>query len=174
MRFVCDQGCVEEGTKKNPPPRICPEHGSPFVYEKEMKRAPLRAVSDCGSEEARRRGSTLKRGRGFAVTKAQRDKVRDLPCIVTGQDRHEATIHPMHVWDRSRGGCDDPLCVVPGSAEIHRLYDERKLDILPHLLNRGYFKELAHIIEAHEVSPTMLLERVTCQEWRPAETRAAA
>jgi hypothetical protein len=168
--YVCPQGCVEERGMSKPPPGECPGHG-PFVYTKQLKRSgPMRRVSEKRAPQVRKQGSTLKRGRGFAVAPAQREKVRDLPCIVTGQDRNEAVIHPMHLWDRGRGGCDDPLCVVPGRADIHRLYDEYKIDLLPALINGGYFPEMAHVIEAHDVSPTQLLERLTNVRWAPVET----
>lgn len=150
-------------------------HGNPYLTMAQLKpkpRKPLSRVSEGKQKAGKRNG--LKQGKGFAASKAQRDKVRDLRCIVTGLDRFETTIHPMHAWDRSRGGCDHPLCVVPGSAEIHRLYDEKKLDILPALVTNGYFAEMAHVIEAHEVSPTRLIERLTCSEWKPVAVTVSA
>lgn len=39
MRYICPQGCVVEGTKKNPPPRLCSEHGESLVYSKALGRS---------------------------------------------------------------------------------------------------------------------------------------
>lgn len=177
MRFICSQGCVVEGTKQNPPPRICEEHGTPFVYEKEMKRTPLRSVSEAKAAQTGRRGSTLKQGRGFSVTKAQRDKILGLPCIGCGREASEyVAIDPAHLWPRGRGGCDDVLCVGPLCRSVdhscHTLFDNGELDLLPALIDRGYWPEIAHMV-SHEVSPTQVLERLTGQRWQPVEELAA-
>lgn len=107
----------------------------------------------------------MKRGRGFAVTPAQRLAVRDKLCLHCGREG----VDPAHLWDRSRGGCDHPLCVVPLCRECHRKYDEKKLDIAAQLVNvhGGYFAQMAHVIEAHRVSPLRLLERISAIDWRP-------
>lgn len=101
----------------------------------------------------------------LAVSPAQRKSVKGLECLICWKPG----VDPCHVWDRGRGGCDDPLCVVPLCRRHHRLYDEHHLDILPALLNRGYHAELAHVISAHRVSPTLLLERVTGTRWEPVQ-----
>lgn len=77
---------------------------------------------------------------------------------------------PAHLWDRSRGGCDHPLCVVPLCRACHRLFDDHALDILPPLLDGDFFAQMGHVIEVHEVSPLSLLERVTGVRWQPAMT----
>lgn len=91
----------------------------------------------------------------------QRAKVRDERCIYCGKDREQEKIDPAHLWDRSRGGCDDPLCVVPLCRSCHRRYDEKVLDILPVLITFKCFDEMAHVISAHEVSPYRLVARLT-------------
>lgn len=86
-----------------------------------------------------------------------------------------AAVDPAHLWPRGKGGCDDPLCVVPLERRYHRLFDEGKLDLLPALINGAYWPEIAHVIEAHQVSPTQLLERLTGEKWIPrSELEAAA
>jgi hypothetical protein len=104
----------------------------------------------------------------------QRAKVRDAACVVTGLDRYSATIDPMHLVDRSLGGCDDPLCVVPGSRGVHRAYDDGQLDLLPYLAER-FPEELAHAVT--HLGLIGALERITNERWRPVsesiEGRAA-
>ena len=151
---------------------------------KPLKRGgPLRRTSKKTEAAVRRRGSTLKQGRGFAASKAQREKVAGLPCINCGREASEyVAIDPAHLWPRGMGGCDDELCVGPlcrdQAGGCHRLFDEGKLDILAKLIDRGYFAEMGHAIAAHELSPLTLLKRLTGQEWTPVEspltTRGAA
>jgi hypothetical protein len=70
-------------------------------------------------------------------TPEQRERVRDLACIVCG--RHAGSCHPAHVIDRgltSVDAADDvravvPLC--PGLDGCHRAYDDGKLDLSPYL-----------------------------------------
>ncbi len=176
MKFSCPHGCEREQPKSKGHPGSCEAHGETFVYEKALKReAPIRRVSERRAPKARRRGSTLRRGKGFAASPAQREKVRGLPCIFCGREESEYLANdPMHIWPRGKGGCDHELCVVPGCREAngegcHRLFDEGKLDILPALIDRGYQAEMAHPIAEHGVSPTLLLERLTGQRWQPVE-----
>jgi hypothetical protein len=122
--------------------------------------------------EVRRRGSTLKQGRGFGCTYAQREKVRGLPCVGCGKGASEyRAIDPAHLWPKGMGGCDDPLCVIPLCRDIgggcHRLFDLGELDLLPKLIARKYFPELAHATTAHELGPLSLLERTTGITWQP-------
>lgn len=72
----------------------------------------------------------------------QRAKVRDQRCIVCGRDG----VTPMHVIDRSLGGDDDPLAVVPGCADCHRAYDEQGLDLSPYL-EPNHRAEAAYAVE---------------------------
>lgn len=152
-------GCERRiGMSKAHIPQTC-DHDNLLVYVNSLGR---------GSSKSRKRSGGIS-----PASAAQREKVRDARCIVTGKDRHEATIHPAHLWDRGRGGCDDPLCVIPLAAEIHRPYDEKKFDLLPHLILHNCFAEMAHVIEDHRVSPTLLLERLTGTRWTPVERAAA-
>lgn len=149
---------------------ICPEHNVPLKTGMQAKpRKPLRRVSEKREAQVRHQGSTLKRGRGFAASRVQRNKVRDMSCVCCGLDRYEATIDPAHLWDRGRGGCDHILCVVALCRRCHDLYDNHGLDLLPRLLACGLYEEIAHPIRAHGVSLTTLLERVTNRRWVPVE-----
>jgi len=170
VRYVCDQGCMEEGTKKNPPPRTCPTHGSPFVYEKQLRRStPLKAVSGGNQEAVRRRGSTLKRGKGFEASPQQREKVKRMPCLACGREATEdgrVTIDPAHVWPQGKGGCKDPDCVFPlcraADYSCHTLFDEGKLDLLPRLAEQAesWATEIAHPILCHGVTLIELVRRL--------------
>jgi hypothetical protein len=157
-------------------PERCEEHGNRFLTEaqkiaSEKPRATLRPVSEkrAAEEEAGTRprsyGSTLKQtATGFTAAPAQRAKVKDAISIISG----EGPCDPVHIWDRRLGGCDDPLCVFPATRFEHREYEEKRLDILPALVAGGYFAEMAHVIEAHDVSPKRLLERLTGRDdYRP-------
>lgn len=125
-----------------------------------------------------RRNSTLKRGPGFAVTKAQRDKVRGLPCVGCGREASTyVAIDPAHIWSEGCR-CTSPLCIFPLCRDIqggcHVPYDRRELDLLSKLIDRGYYAELGHIISAHQVSPLTLIQRLTGTEWQAVERRAVA
>jgi hypothetical protein len=171
MHHRTPSGCCEKdiGSSRAHIPHYC-EHKELYVYTKQIKRsAPLRRVSEKRMGEVRHRGSTLKQGKGFAVTKAQRDKVRDQYCLSCGRDPAEAKIDPAHLWPRGMGGCDAADCVVPLCRDCHRLYDAHKLDLLPALLAGGFWTELAHPTAAHEVSPTVLVERLTSQRYVPVD-----
>lgn len=95
-----------------------------------------------------RNGSTLKRKaskpKARAVspaTPSQRAKIRGLLCIVCGS----ANVTPTHLIDRSIGGGDDPLDVVPCCPGCHRSYDEGGLDLLP-FLEPDWREELAQAV----------------------------
>jgi hypothetical protein len=159
-------GCCEReiGMSKAHIPQSC-EHGRPFKYVHGLER------SEKGTS-ARKPRRAMKRGKGFAVAPKQREKVKGLPCVGCGAEANEWTIlvDPAHLWPRGKGGCDDPLCVVPlcrlpDGNGCHRLFDEGRLDLLPRLIDGGYFPEIAHAIEAHQLSPLTLLERLTGSEW---------
>lgn len=176
----CD--CTAEMWPGQKRPKVC-EHGNRFQTEAELKpreRAPLRSVSpkreaeEAAGKRPRRRGSTLKQGNGFAVVEAQRAKVRGLVCVGCGQEASEwSAIDPAHLWPRGKGGCDHPDCVIPlcrhsredGEAGCHRRFDEGRLELLPSLIDKGYWVEMAHPILRHEVSPYTLVDRLTlCDE----------
>jgi hypothetical protein len=179
MEFTCRHGCTVEITMSELHDRAgekCEPHGEPLRYGKALKRSTPLARTSTEAPAARRRGSTLKRGRGFAVTPAQREKVAGLPCINCGREQSEyVAIDPAHLWPRGRGGCDDPLCVGPLCRDIeggcHREFDLGHLDLLPKLIGRSYFAEIAHMISAHELSPLTVLERLTGESWQPVSAR---
>jgi len=91
------------------------------------------------------------------ASKAQRAKVREALSVVSSQPGCD----PAHLWPRGRGGCDSPDCVVPLTRREHEAFDRGELDLLPSLIARGYWREMAHPIEAHQVSPVRLVERLT-------------
>lgn len=162
MKYVCGHGCeVEVGMSKRPP-RSCEPHGSPLVYAKALKRT-------TSLEPGRKRPARkpLKRTNGFAASKAQREKVRGLPCAICGKEASTyRAIDPAHVWPRGKGGCDHEDCVIPGCRTFdgtgcHTLLDLGELEALPALISRGYWAELAHPIACHQVSPTSLVARLT-------------
>lgn len=166
MRFVCPQGCVVEGTKKNPPPKVCEAHGSAFVYERQLRRsAPLRPVSEKrAAEEAagtRRPRGSLKRGKGMAASPAQRAKVKGAVCVGCGReatDDGRVVIDPAHVWPRGKGGCDHPDCVLGlcrgYDYSCHELFDRGELDLLSKVSGRpeAFAVEIAHPIREHGVT----------------------
>jgi hypothetical protein len=124
----------------------------------------------------RKRGSTLKRGRGFAASPEQETKVSNLPCVNCGVDRHEGVeIDPAHLWSRARGGCSAALCVIPLCRRCHDAYDDvgQHLDLLPALVTRGYQAEIVHPFLEHGVPLRELLERLTGVEWAPVQAREA-
>lgn len=179
MIYVCAAGCEKEVGMSGKHPGICRRHELPFYYLAGLKRTtPLQRTSEKRKPQARKQGSTLKRGRGFAVAPPQREKVRGLPCVGCGKEASDyVAIDPAHLWPQGQGGCDDPLCVIPLCRHFeggcHRLYDEGRLDLLAKLIDRGYFAELAHAIEAHQLSPLTLLEHTTGMEWGPVNKAAA-
>jgi hypothetical protein len=148
--------------------RRCPDCGASMVEPWKLKpRTPMRRVSEKREGEAKRRGSTLKQGRGLAASLAQQKKVRDLRCIHCGRDRHETSIQAAHVYPRRFATCDCADGVVPLCAEGHRLFDEGKLDLLPLLLTNGYRAELVHAMVEHEAPPMHVMEIVTGCVWAP-------
>jgi hypothetical protein len=154
---------------------VC-EHRNVFKKPGDTRqpRKPLRQVSEKRQAEEdsgarpQRRGSTMKRGRGFECTPAQREKVKGLPCVNCGHGEDfdldttsDFRVDPAHLWPRGKGGCDDPLCVIPLCRTCHQLFDEGRLELLPKLIDKGYWVEMAHPISEHEVSPFTLTERLT-------------
>jgi hypothetical protein len=94
-----------------------------------VKRSELKPGKPLARTPGPARTKPLKKGRGFAASPAQRDKVRDVACIVCGEWQTD----PAHLTARARGGCDDPLCVVSLCRSHHRLLDAGSLDLLPYL-----------------------------------------
>lgn len=160
IRVAHPCGCRQEHFNGQKRPKLC-EHRN--LFEK----------PGTGSQRPRRRAE-LKRGRGFATSKAQQDKVRNLPCVVCGLDRHETEIHPAHVCPRRLASCECAEGVVPLCSKHHRLYDDKRLDLLPHLVNRGYRAELVHAVVAHDAPIRELLQQVTGVRWEPVSESARA
>jgi hypothetical protein len=163
LRIAPSCGCTQESFMGQKRDLRC-EHGNHFEKPRPV-----------GAKRPRRR---LKQGRGFAVTKAQREKVRGLPCVGCGREASEyVAIDPAHIWSRG-GRCSSPLCIVPLCRDIdggcHRPFDKGELDLLPRLVELGYFAELAHVISEHHVSPLTLAEHVTGQRYAPVEVRERA
>ncbi len=123
-----------------------------------LKRTGLtRSIVALTREKPLVRRTPLKRAPFSPASPAQRAKVEDQRCV---QCNKPAT-DPMHLWPRGRGGCDDPLCVVPGCRSCHRLFDAGKLNLLPDLV-RHFKPELAHALLHSD--PISLLERLAACE----------
>jgi hypothetical protein len=58
-----------------------------------------------------------------------------------------------------------------GCAEDHALYEAKRIDLLPLLLNRGYRRELVHAIVEHDAAPMHVFEVVTGVAWEPVRQR---
>lgn len=95
----------------------------------------------------------------------QREKSRRLSSIVSGG----TPCDPSHLTSRAHGGCDDALCTVPLTREEHRAFDDGQLDLLRHLIAHGCWAEMAHAIEAHQVDPIALVQRLTGERYVPGE-----
>jgi hypothetical protein len=146
---------------------ICDEHQIALKTAFQLKpRKPLQRTS---KKKGGRRGSTLRRGRGFSASPAQQRKVKGLPCIVCGRDDAEAYIEPAHVYPRRLQSCSCAEGVVPLCHEHHRLYDDQDehFDLLPFLVSRSYNAELVHAVAAHGVPVSELLRVVTGCQWKP-------
>lgn len=101
---------------------------------------------------------------GFTpASAAQRAKVNGRGSIVSGQ----GPCDPAHLWPRSHGGCDHEDCVVPLTRQEHRAFDDGRLDLLPHLIAHGCWRELAHMVEEHHVDPIAMLQRLTGERFEP-------
>lgn len=131
-----------------------------WVYGK--PRTPLKAAA-AGSKPKPKKRRTIS-----AASPAQRRKVKELSCIVTGQDGAD----PAHIWPRSLGGCDDPLCVVPLARIPHDEYDRHERSILAELITHGYVAELQHALGHANGDLIGLLQQVDAQRWIPAKDAA--
>jgi hypothetical protein len=149
------------------------ERGTSF----ENPRSELRQVSEKRQAKNVREGKpankpSLKDGNGFGASPAQRAKVADMPCIVTGAEGIEgAIVDPAHLWPRSMGGCSDPLCVVPLRRDIHDLFEDGKFDLYPYLTparhSDAWKAELIHALEHADMSMTRLLHELTGERHLP-------
>lgn len=162
-------GCEKEiGMSKAHQPQTC-EHGNLFQYVKKL------AVSE--APKPRKARKPMRRKGSMSADPKQQAKVAGLPCANCGREAGgEWAIDAAHLWPRSLGGCSHPDCVLPLCRNVFKHYgchpalDSGDLDILARLVDRGYFKEMAHAIEAHELSPLTLLKRLTGNEWVETES----
>ena len=113
----------------------------------------------------------MKRGRGFAASPAQREKVKGTVCIACGREATEdgaLVIDPAHVWPRGKGGCDHPDCVwglcrlQRDGSGCHRLFDEGKMDLLPKVSENpeAFAVEITHPLLCHGVTLVELVRRL--------------
>lgn len=115
-------------------------------------------------------GSTLKAGKGFAASKAQREKVKAQVCAVI--ECGAEYCDPAHLAARAMGrGCDSADCVIALCRYHHTEFDEDRLDLLPHLSGRGFEVELAHM-QGHYSDPLSVVIRLSGHRWIPEERAA--
>lgn len=101
-----------------------------------MKRsAPIERRTGLKRTSGLSRGSSrLKRSPLGHCTEAQKERVRDLACLVCAE--HAGDCHPAHVVPRNglpQEVADDVRAVVPLCFEHHRLYDNGQVDLAPYL-----------------------------------------
>lgn len=77
----------------------------------------------------------------FAASSVQREKVRDLACVVCCHEPSD----PAHLTARAQGGCDDALCVLPLCRSCHEAFDHGFLDLESVLAMRQFAPERAHM-----------------------------
>jgi hypothetical protein len=100
-------------------------------------------------------------------TPEQKERVRDLACIVCGQ--HAGECHPAHVYDSGNVRIEianDVRAVVPLCPGCHFEYDHGDLDLSPHLEPR-WRDSLEWAVGA--VGIFTALRRITGMRWRPIE-----
>ncbi len=161
-----DCSCTHRTYNGQKRPDECP-HGNRYLTEAEAKpkvrkplarKSPRRQAEEEAGTRPRRR-STLKQGKGFQASRAQRDKVRGLPCLGC---RQEIPVDPAHIWPQGKGGCDHSDCVIPLCRTCHRSFDEGKLELLERLAGtEAWAEEQAHPILVHGVSPVELVRRLS-------------
>lgn len=97
------------------------------------------------------------------ATPAQRAKVKETGCIITGE---VGSVTPAHVIPRSLtpAGQNDVRAVVGLRADLHRLYDTGELDLLPWLERSGRV-ELSFAVLRVGLMAT--LRRTTNHRWSP-------
>ena len=97
------------------------------------------------------------------ATPAQRARAKAMGCVVTGA---REGVDPAHLIDRSLTtvGQDEPLAVVGLRRDLHRLYDDGKLDLLPHLTGRH---DDAVAFAVGRMGLITALERITNTKWAP-------
>jgi hypothetical protein len=150
--------------KPTPQQSAALRRGAPMQRTTEMKRttglgrrAPLERTGGPQRTAPLARKTAPKRSAISPASPAQREKIKGRPCVVCGAP---ATT-PMHLWPRGKGGCDDPLCVLPACWLCHRAYDTKELELLPRIV-KHYRAEIARA-QLH-TDPISLLARLTASE----------
>jgi hypothetical protein len=128
--------------------------------------APLKRKTPLQSRSKPRTGSPKRRSGISPASSAQRKKAQEEPCVVTATTREYNVVDPAHLWSAARGGCKDPLCVVPLAREIHQQFDNGEFDLLPYLV-RKRVPELCHALEHAEGDLLGLLHRLTGMRFEP-------
>ncbi|HEX5591975.1 MAG TPA: hypothetical protein VFX35_01360 [Solirubrobacterales bacterium] len=156
-----DCGCTQTVAMGAKRVRFC-SHGRPYAK-----------VREDGEAKPNYGSSSLNPGKGFSASKAQRDKVKLMPCLGCRREVDPDypdlwTIDPAHVWPKDKGGCDSPDCVlplcrfVPTGEGCHRLFDEGRLDLTERLANSEAWQvEQAHPILCHGVGLVELVRRLS-------------
>jgi hypothetical protein len=135
-----------------------PRRSAPLSPTGPPKRTtPLTRTAAIKRGEPIKRKTKPKRRAISPASPAQRAKTKDQLCVVCGARAST----PMHLWPRGKGGCDDPLCVLPACWDCHHLYDAKKLDLLRHIV-KHHRAEIAHA-QLH-TDPVSLLARLTASE----------
>lgn len=136
-----------------------------------MRRSELQRKTPLRRGTPLRAGVPKSRPRAISLASAaQKAKVQRIGlCIVTGATED---LDPAHLWPRGMGGCDHEDCIVPLRRDVHRLLDERELDILPDLIAHECWAELAHMVSAHHVDPIHMVEQLTGERWQPVGAAA--
>lgn len=112
---------------------------------------------------ALKRSTAKPRSRAISpASSAQRAKVTaEGKCRRCGLPESVIGLDPAHVTDRSIGGCDDALCVVPACRICHDGYDERRTDWLPILSRAEQAHAVSHLGIARAYQRTTG-ERISC------------
>jgi hypothetical protein len=126
------------------------------------RNTPLASVSPRRVEREGTVRSTLRQGRGFAASPAQRRKVAGQVCAVCQQEPCD----PAHLTPRGFRGCDDADCVIALCRLHHEAFDNSTLDLCPHLSGAGFERELAHM-QGHYSDPLSVLVRLSGCRWVP-------
>jgi hypothetical protein len=134
-----------------------------------MKRTPLgpgakslaRGSTFAKPRSELRRSAPKRRRKSISpASPEQREKVKFAGCVVCQNE----PCHPAHLIDRSIGGDDNPLAVVPLCFLHHREYDDGRLSLLEHL-EPSHREEVAYAVKT--VGLVMALQRITNCRWQP-------
>jgi hypothetical protein len=140
------------------------------VKKTELKRKVALTANPDATRAFVQRGQRNSKPKRRAISPAspeQRESIHGRACLVTGDTEG---LTPAHLVDRSLGGCDSPLCVVPLRLDVHRAYDEHQLDLLPYLEAHGLREEIAHAVT--HLGLIGALQRLTGEHWQPVEEAA--